>query len=268
MFKQSRNLLIAAAVVAALGGATALATASPSQEVVEARQESQIWTTYALSPYLRANDLSVAVHEGKATLSGKVGEDVDKDLAKQIALGVDGIKTVDNKIEVVPNYTAKMKGADRAYGERVEDASITAAVKSKLLASRHADGLMADVDTMRGRVKLTGFAGTAESKEAAGVLAMNTHGVHAVNNQLVVDANKGVAKNASTDVADGWITMKVKSTYMYSSNVNGSDIAVSTNAGIVKLTGKMDNGAERALAIELARNVKGVKSVDSSALTI
>ena len=62
--------------------------------------------------------------------------------------------------------------------------------------------------------------------------------------------------------------MKVKSTYMYSNNVNGSDIAVTTSAGIVKLTGKMDSGAERALAIELARNVKGVKSVDSSALTI
>ena len=268
MYKQSRNLILASAIAAAIIGSSAFANAKPSQEVVEARQETQIWTTYALSPYLRANDLSVSVHEGKATLTGKVGEDVDKDLAKQIALGVDGIKTVDNKIEVVPNYTAQMKSADRAYGERVEDASITAAVKSKLLASRYADGLMADVETMRGRVKLTGFAGSADSKEAAGNLAMNTHGVHAVSNQLVVDANKGVAKTASTDVADGWITMKVKSTYMYSSNVDGSDIAVSTNAGVVKLTGKMDSGAERALAIELARNVKGVKSVDSSALTI
>ena len=41
-----------------------------------------------------------------------------------------------------------------------------------------------------------------------------------------------------------------------------------TNAGIVKLTGKMDSGAERELAIELARNVRGVKSVDSSSLTM
>jgi hyperosmotically inducible periplasmic protein len=268
MFKQSRNLLVAAAIVAALGGATALATAKPSQEVVEARQESQIWTTYALSPYLRANDLKVTVHEGKATLTGKVAEDVNKELARQIALGVDGIKSVDNKIEVVPNYSEQVKSAERTYGERVDDASITAAVKSKLLGSRHADGLTADVDTMHGKVKLTGFASSAESKDAAGTLAMNTHGVHSVSNQLVVDAGKIVAKPAGTDVADGWITMKVKSSYMYSSNVDGSDIAVSTNAGIVKLTGKMDSGAERALAIELARNVKGVKSVDSSALTI
>jgi hypothetical protein len=91
MFKQSRNLMIAAAIVTALAGATAFATAKPSQEVIEARQESQIWTTYALSPYLRANDLEVSVHEGKATLTGKVAEDVKKDLARQFALNVDGI---------------------------------------------------------------------------------------------------------------------------------------------------------------------------------
>jgi len=83
-----------------------------------------------------------------------------------------------------------------------------------------------------------------------------------------VDASRNVAKSGGTDVADGWITMKVKSTFMYSSNVDGSDIAVSTNAGVVTLTGKMENGAQRALAIELARNVKGVKSVNSSALII
>jgi osmotically-inducible protein OsmY len=268
MFKQKRNFILASAIAAAIAGSSAYAAVKPSLEVTEARQETQIWTTYALSPYLRANDLAVEVNDGKATLTGKVADDVNKDLAKQIALGVDGIKSVDNRIEVVPNYTAQKQTSDRAYGERVEDATITAAVKSKMLASRHADGLSADVDTMHGKVKLTGFAGSAEAKDAAGALAMNTHGVHSVSNQLVVDANRKMAKSDGTDVADGWITMKVKSTFMYSSNVDGSDIAVSTNAGVVTLTGKMETGAERALAIELARNVKGVKSVNSSALII
>jgi hyperosmotically inducible protein len=268
MFKQKRNFILASAIAAAIAGSSAYAAVKPSPEITEARQETQIWTTYALSPYLRANDLAVEVNDGKATLTGKVADDVNKDLAKQIALGVDGIKSVDNRIEVVPNYPAQKKTSDRAYGERVEDATITAAVKSKMVASRHADGLMADVDTMHGKVKLTGFASSAEAKNAAGVLAMNTHGVRSVSNQLVVDANRNVAKSNGTDVADGWITMKVKSTFTYSSNVDGSDIAVSTNAGVVTLTGKMESGTERALAIELARNVKGVKSVDSSALII
>ena len=55
---------------------------------------------------------------------------------------------------------------------------------------------------------------------------------------------------------------------MYSSNVNGSDIDVSTSAGVVTLKGKVDSGAERALAIELADNVRGVKSVRSEGLTV
>src|SRR6478735_1349176 len=124
MFIQKFSLPLAAAVAAAISGA-AFANAQPSQEVIEARQESQIWTTYALSPYLRTNDLKVSVHEGKATLTGNVAEDISKDLAKQIALGVDGIKTVDNKIEVVANYKAPAKSADRTYGEKIDDASIT-----------------------------------------------------------------------------------------------------------------------------------------------
>ena len=66
---------------------------------------------------------------------------------------------------------------------------------------------------------------------------------------------------------DGWITTKVKSTFMCSSNVDGSDISVSTDKGIVTLSGKVDSGAERALAIELAQNVRGVNSVNSKALT-
>ena len=270
MFKQSRNVLLAVGIATAIAGTSAaFANAKPSQEIIEARQESQIWTTYALSPYLRANDLKVSVHEGKATLTGNVAEDVNKDLARQIALGVDGIKSVDNKIEVVPNYKAPAQSADRSYGEKIDDASITSEVKSKLLWSRYADGLTANVDTTRGKVKLSGTADSQEAKVAAGKLAANTRGVDSVNNQLVVETAKpGVAKNATNDVADGWITTKVKSTYMYSTNVNGSDIAVSTKSGIVTLTGKMDSGTERALAIELAQNVRGVKSVNSNSLTM
>jgi len=266
MLNKQQNL--AGAAVAATVSGAAFANSQSSQEVIDARQEAQIWTTYALSPYLRANDLQVSVHEGKATLTGNVPESVNKDLATQIALGVKGIRSVDNKIEVVANYTPA-QSADRSYGEVVDDASITSAVQSKLQWSRYADGLTADVVTTRGKVKLTGSANSAEAREAAGKLAMNTHGVHAVENLLLVNAGKmSASKPEGTDIADGWITTKVKSTFMYSNNVNGSDIGVSTNAGIVKLSGKMDSGAERALAIELAGNVRGVKSVDSSSLTM
>jgi osmotically-inducible protein OsmY len=166
-----------------------------------------------------------------------------------------------------------MRSAARTYGESMDDAGISAAVKSKLLWSKYADGTTTDVEAKSGKVTLRGTADSAASRDLAKNLAMSTRGVVSVDNQLVVKEVKpaiaGVAKtSAGTDVADGWITTKVKSTYGYSSNVDGSDIAVSTNSGIVTLSGKVDSGAERALAIELAQNVRGVKSVQSKALTL
>jgi osmotically-inducible protein OsmY len=266
-----------ALAITALSGSVAAETVS--HEVTEARQETQIWTTYALNPYLRATDLKVSVHSGTATLTGNVQEGVSKDLAKQIALGVDGVKDVDNQIVVSPDYTPPARSSDRTYGEAIEDASITAAVKSKLVWSRYTDGLTTDVDTRNGRVALIGSADSDAAKDLAGRLAMNTRGVVSVDNQLVVKkqpvTKKGMKENAAefakteaTNVSDTWITTKVKSTFMYSRNVDGSDISVSTAGGIVTLSGKVDGGAERALAIELAKNVRGVKSVHSKGLTL
>jgi hyperosmotically inducible protein len=279
MYTQSRKFILASSIALALAGSGALAAdpkaQSASQEITNARQETQIWTTYAMSPYLRANDLKVSVQDGKATLTGKVEEDVNKDLAKQIALGVDGIKDVDNQIIVQADYVAPPKSATRAYGDSMDDASITSAVKSKLLWSKHTDGLTTNVTTKAGKVTLQGTADTAAEKELARTLAMNTRGVVSVDNQLVVngkksatakDSAKSAGKEANQDMSDSWITTKVKSTYAYSSNVDGSDISVTTNAGIVTLSGKVDSGAERALAIELAKNIRGVKSVNSKGL--
>lgn len=276
MYMPFRKSLLASSVALAIAGISGAASAdSLSQDVTEARQETQIWTTYALSPYLRANDLKVSVDNGKATLTGKVDESVNKDLAKQIALGVSGIKEVDNQIVVQPDYVAPAASSTRSYGEAIDDATITATVKSKLLWSKSTDGLTADVDTNRGRVTLKGTADSKDAKAIAGRLALNSRGVVSVDNQLVVtpkptvaDSAKSAAKEAEQDISDSWITTKVKSTFMYSSNVNGSDIDVSTSAGIVTLKGKVDSGAERALAIELADNVRGVKSVQSKGLTV
>jgi hyperosmotically inducible protein len=277
MYIPFRKSVLASAVALAIGGISGAASADTvSQDVTEARQETQIWTTYALSPYLRANDLKVSVDNGKATLTGKVDESVNKDLAKQIALGVSGIKEVDNQIVVQQDYVAPAASSTRSYGEAIDDATITATVKSKLLWSKSTDGLTADVDTNRGRVTLKGTADSKDAKALAGRLALNSRGVESVDNQLVVtpkkttvaDSAQSSAKEAEQDISDSWITTKVKSTLMYSSNVNGSDIDASTSAGVVTLKGKVDSGAERALAIELADNVRGVKSVQAQSLTI
>ncbi len=266
------SLAIAASI--ALVPFASLTAAGRSPEALAARQEGQIWTTYALSPYLRAHEIEVSVVDGKATLTGTVEEDVNKDLAKQLALSVDGITSVDNRIEVKADYVPSAKNDRRTYAQRVDDASVSSAVRSKLDWSQKLNGRSIVVATQTGRVTLTGEVASSSDKDLAQRLAANTRGVAAVDNRLTVgparmrqsgnDSDDTVAQN----VADSWITTKVKSTFMYSDNVDSNDITVSTDSGKVTLSGRVHSGAERALAIELAKNVRGVKTVSADALVL
>lgn len=276
MYKNTQKLALASAICLALAASTgSMAAQEPSGDITEARQESQILTTYALSRHLDAHDLKVTVDDGVATLAGKVSEEAGKELAEQIALSVTGINDVNNQIEVDGDYIPTKASGDRSYGEVIEDASITAAVKSKLLWSKHAQGLSANVQTMSREVTLHGTANSAAAKEMAGLLASNTHGVKTVHNKLIVDEAKSTTMESAKDnasdlgqsISDTWITTKVKSTLMYSSNVNGSNIAVTTKNGAVTLSGKVTSDLEHDLAVELAKNVRGVSSVDAKNLT-
>ncbi|HES77187.1 MAG TPA: BON domain-containing protein, partial [bacterium] len=198
---QTRKVLRASALAIAmaltLGTFTNAVSAQDgiAQSVTDVRQETQIWTTYAMSPYLRANDLKVSVHNGKATLTGTVDENINKELAKQIALGVDGIKDVDNQIVVSADYVAPAQSTSRSYGQSVDDVGITATIKSKLLWSKYASGLDTEVSTQAGKVTLQGTAASKSAKDAAYGLAMNTRGVSSVDNKLVVKE----AKPSTTD---------------------------------------------------------------------
>jgi osmotically-inducible protein OsmY len=82
-----------------------------------------------------------------------------------------------------------------------------------------------------------------------------------------MDKTREVAADTGDYITDSWITTKVKSTLMWSSGVSGMDISVTTDDGVVELSGKVDSEAERERAVELARELRGVKSVDASGLT-
>lgn len=69
-------------------------------------------------------------------------------------------------------------------------------------------------------------------------------------------------------VDDAWITTKVKSEFATSKHIHATDISVDTTDGKVTLTGTVASNKEKNRAIHVARNVKGVKSVDATGLTV
>ena len=60
---------------------------------------------------------------------------------------------------------------------------------------------------------------------------------------------------------DGWITTKIKSDFALDKTVSATAIHVNTDNGVVHLSGVAKNQDEANRAIQIARDVKGVKAV-------
>jgi osmotically-inducible protein OsmY len=272
-----KKLALATAAVTALGLNPLMASAAqgdlPSQ-LAEARQEGSIWTAFALNKHLSPFKIDVSVEQGTALLKGKVENQVDRELAERIALDTQGIEKVDNQLEIDGNVAAE-PGTKASMAQRFEDATLTATVKSKLLWSSVTEALNIDVDAKDGVVTLKGRAQSPEAKEVAGNLATNTDDVVSVNNLISISAADSIASridpqvnNPVEDISDVWITSKVKSSLIYSRNLDGLNIKVDTKSGLVSLNGVVANYAEKELAVEIARNIRGVKGVNADALKV
>jgi hyperosmotically inducible protein len=77
-------------------------------------------------------------------------------------------------------------GSMKSTGTGVDDATITASVKSRLVADKAANLTRVDVDTNNGTVYLNGTVDSAEQKSRAERLAWQAQGVKSVVNNLQV----------------------------------------------------------------------------------
>ncbi|HEV8471420.1 MAG TPA: BON domain-containing protein [Methylomirabilota bacterium] len=74
----------------------------------------------------------------------------------------------------------------KTAGENIDDATITASVKAKLVADKPANLTRVDVDTNNATVYLNGTVDSAEQKARAEQLAWQAKGVKSVVNNLQV----------------------------------------------------------------------------------
>src|SRR5690606_462267 len=80
---------------------------------------------------------------------------------------------------------------ERSVGERVDDATIVARVKSGLLASSEVEGLDVNVDARNGVVTLSGTADSMAERQSAERIARSADGVRGVDNKIVIKSEIG-----------------------------------------------------------------------------
>jgi len=96
------------------------------------------------------------------------------------------VKTIAVALVIVLAAGACQSMTGKTAGQSIDDATITASVKSRLVADKAANLTRVDVDTNHGTVYLNGTVDTPEQKAKVEQLAWQTKGVRSVVNNLQV----------------------------------------------------------------------------------
>jgi hyperosmotically inducible protein len=132
---------------------------------------------------VNAGNTTIEVKGGIVTLRGEASSVAQKELTTEYATDIENVKSVNNEMTVA---TAPVL-AERTEGEKIDDASITAQVRTALWNHRSTSSLKTKVETRNGEVMLTGIAKNAAEKSLVTKLVADIRGVTGVKNEMTVE---------------------------------------------------------------------------------
>lgn len=132
---------------------------------------------------VNADRTIVAVKDGVVTLSGESSSLAQKELTGEYARDIEGVTSVQNQMLVVADPVKE----NRTAGEKMDDASITAQVKTALRTHRSTSSVKTRVETRNGEVTLTGIARNDAEKSLVTKLVGDIQGVTSVDNQMTIE---------------------------------------------------------------------------------
>jgi len=153
----------------------------PETEHSDAWITMKVKTALAFHQHVSATATDVQTQGGVVTLSGSAASEARKELAGEYALDVEGVTAVTNNLVVTG-----VKPLHERVGEKVDDASITAQIKTTLLFHKATHALATQVKTRDGVVTLHGEARTPEEKHQVTRIAEDIKGVRQVNNLMTL----------------------------------------------------------------------------------
>jgi osmotically-inducible protein OsmY len=128
-----------------------------------------------------AKDTEVHTQNGVVTLTGSADSDAHKQLTGEYAKDVEGVTEVRNELVV-----SKPEKPHRTLGEKVDDISITAQIKTALILHKSTHPVDTKVSTKNGVVSLRGEAKNEAERELVTKLAYDIEGVKYVKNRMTV----------------------------------------------------------------------------------
>lgn len=214
------------------------------------RIESSAKKSYVFKTYLKEDDIKIESKDGAVTLTGIVSVEYHKSLAQETVAGLPGVKSVDNRLEA--------KGAPPTANS---DAWLVTKVKTTLLFHRSVSAGKTEVDVKDGIVTLRGDAASQAQKELTTEYARDVEGVKDVNNEMTVTETSKKKRTVGQKIDDASITAQVKMALLLHRSTSALNTTVKTKRGVVTVSGKARNAAEKDLVTKLVPDINGVKRV-------
>lgn len=240
-----------------------LAHGQVKQEVKDASITARIETLFLLNEHLNPFNINTSTSEGVVTLVGGVSDGVQRELAADLASSVEGVVRVENNIIVTPD--AENEQNRRSWKQAIDDRSVTASVRARLVYNGEFKGLKVGVQTVNGVATLYGVVRSEEQRDRILRIAAETKGVQRVKNNLTVQPPERVTEKPFREVgytmSDELIEKRIETTLLFNRRVSIRDLDVEVNNGVAILTGSVNTEEQRTLAEELTRSLGGVKDV-------
>ena len=142
----------------------------------------KVKTALLFHRHVSASGTTVYVKDGIVTLQGEASSMAQKELTTEYAKDIDNVKEVKNNMTVAK--TPAVPG--ETMGDKIDDASITAQVKTALLSHHSTSALKTTVSTTDGVVTLGGIAKNDAEKTLVTKLVTDINGVTSVINNMTI----------------------------------------------------------------------------------
>jgi len=244
MKKNYRRIFVMVAITLLASGTPLLASE------MDDRIESTFKGSYAFKTFLQDDAVKVASKKGVVTLSGTVNEQSERGLAQETAANLPGVKSVDNRLELKAGYPLEKSNEWLAID-----------IKTALLFHRNVSMPNTQVYVEEGIVTLRGEAANETQKELTAEYA-DIEGVREVKNEMTVaKVPKNVDQKVQEKIDDASITAQVKMALLTHRATSALKTKVETKDGVVTLSGKASNAAEKDLVTKLVSDIYGVNSI-------
>ena len=172
--REIKSIGVAALLVLA-GCASTKNQQAPGEYVDDSAVTAKVKAALIADSKAEAHHIDVETYRGVVQLSGFVESESERAAAVADAKKVSGVKEVRDNLQV---------RSDRSAGQAVDDTTLSAKVKSALVANPVTKARQINVATADGVVQLSGFVDSASEKSTATEVARSVAGVRSVKNEL------------------------------------------------------------------------------------